>query len=281
MAIEPVAEPPEPVHAEIFLHRFGVDVPHAATVEIARSRVMGGVRALPVIVGRQGEDAEGAPDPVVDRPGAEEGAVAAIVQDHEEAHQETRRRKRKRERKPVADMQQRPHRRPEGDERRQCHHDFGDAPYEVRVAIARQRAGQSLQVRQKGGGGKSGFGLGHRVSLGASVSREAGASPGETTGNTGIGLLGARGGGAPAPENENKEPDGVLPKSLNLAWRQFIDGAGGPKCGRRATPQASPLRGGMFSLTVSALRMLGWIVRERKWKAQSFAVSGGLSRLRA
>ena len=54
--------------------------------------VMRGVRTLPVVIGRQRQDAERAADPIVHRAGAKEGAVPAIVLDHEQPHQKPGRR---------------------------------------------------------------------------------------------------------------------------------------------------------------------------------------------
>ena len=89
MAIEAVAEPLAPAQSQIFSDRQRYDVAQAATVEIAGGGVMGRVRALPIIIGRQGDDAEHAPDPVVDRAMAKEGAVAAIVLDEKQPHQKS------------------------------------------------------------------------------------------------------------------------------------------------------------------------------------------------
>ena len=73
---------------------------------------MGRVRALPVIVRGEREDAQGASDPVIDHAGAKEGAVTAIMLDHEEPDQEPGRRESQGEGQPVAHMHECPHRRP-------------------------------------------------------------------------------------------------------------------------------------------------------------------------
>ena len=101
MAVEPVAQPPEPRQREIFAHGQGVDVAHAAQVEIARGGVMRRMGAAPEIVRREREHAERAADPVVDQAMAEEGAVPAIVLDHEQPHQETGGRHGERQGEPV------------------------------------------------------------------------------------------------------------------------------------------------------------------------------------
>ena len=70
MAIEPIGEALAPVEAQVFVDGQRLDVAHASPAEIAGRRMMGRVRALPVIVRGQREDAEGASDPVIDRAGA-------------------------------------------------------------------------------------------------------------------------------------------------------------------------------------------------------------------
>ncbi len=57
-------------------------------VQIPRRGVMRGVRAPPVVVGGEGEDPDDPPRPVVHGLVREEGAVAAVVLDHEQAQQE-------------------------------------------------------------------------------------------------------------------------------------------------------------------------------------------------
>ena len=51
---------------------------------------MDGVRAAPEIIGRQRQHADHPAHPVICQAMAEEGAVAAVVLDHEQPHQETR-----------------------------------------------------------------------------------------------------------------------------------------------------------------------------------------------
>ena len=58
-------------------------------VEVARARVMDRVRVSPGRVRRQREHAEQPADPIVGGALAEEGAVAAIVLDHEEPHEKS------------------------------------------------------------------------------------------------------------------------------------------------------------------------------------------------
>ena len=167
MAIEAVAEPPAPIESQILFDRQRDDVAQAATVEIAGGGVMGRVRALPIVVGRQGDDAEHAPDPVVERAVTKERAVTAIVLDEKQPHQKSGRGQRKREGQPIADVHQRPHCRPQRDEGREGDGDFGQAPRELGVAIAGENAGKPLRLRQGGRRrrrqGAVGHGLPHPV----------------------------------------------------------------------------------------------------------------------
>ncbi len=147
MAIEPIAEALAPAQSQVFSHRQRFDVAQAATVEIAGGGVMGRVGALPIIIGRQGDDAEHASDPVVDRAMAEEGAVAAIVLDEKQPHQKSRRRQGQSKAQPVTDVHQRPHRRPKRDEGGEGDGDLGQAPSEFGIAVARENAWETLRLR--------------------------------------------------------------------------------------------------------------------------------------
>ena len=64
-----------------------VDVAKAAAIQISRCRVMDGVGAAPQVVRRHGDNADHAADPIIGKTMTEEGAVAAIVLDHEETQQ--------------------------------------------------------------------------------------------------------------------------------------------------------------------------------------------------
>ena len=81
--------------------------------------------------------AEHAADPVIRQAVAEEGAVAAIVLDHEQAHQKARGRQRDQQAEPITDVMQRgPHREPQQRKRQQRDHDLDDAAGAARLAIA-------------------------------------------------------------------------------------------------------------------------------------------------
>src|SRR3546814_13630164 len=70
--------------------RKGVDVADAAAGQVAGAGMVHGMGAAPGVVGSQRQHADRAADPVVGEAGAEEGAVAAIVLDHEGPHEQSR-----------------------------------------------------------------------------------------------------------------------------------------------------------------------------------------------
>ena len=88
VAVDAIEKAPPPAEADIFVDRHRRHVADAAALEIADAGVVAGVGAAPQIVRRQRHDADHPTDPVVGGAPAEEGAVAAIVLDHEEPHQE-------------------------------------------------------------------------------------------------------------------------------------------------------------------------------------------------
>src|ERR1700722_5765166 len=71
----------------------------------------------PEIVGRQGQYANDASDPVIHPTSAEECSVAAIVLDHEEAYEETGSRHGEQQVDPVAGAETGPHENPEAHKR--------------------------------------------------------------------------------------------------------------------------------------------------------------------
>ena len=91
MPVQPIGQPAPDRQRPIFAHRQRIDVAHAAAIEIARGRVMNGMGLPPEIVRRQRQHAEHPADPVVGEPLAEEGAMPAIMLDHEQPQQEARR----------------------------------------------------------------------------------------------------------------------------------------------------------------------------------------------
>ena len=116
--------------------------------------MMSGVGASPEIVRRQRQHPDHATDPVVGAAAMEEGAVAAIVLDHEQAHEKARGRHREQQARPIAEIEGYPHQKPERDQRPGCDDEFDDAACGVRSAIARQglvsSGGHRAQQRSSG-----------------------------------------------------------------------------------------------------------------------------------
>jgi len=105
-----------------------------------------GVGAPPEIIRREREHAEHASDPVVGMPLAKEGAVSAIMLDHEKADQEACRRQGEQEAEPVAEAQGRPHQHPEQDERPGRDRELENTPPAARLAVARKELRPSAGV---------------------------------------------------------------------------------------------------------------------------------------
>ena len=102
VAVEPVAKLSPAGKRLVFGDGKRRDVAHAALVEIACACMMRSMRAAPVIVGGQRQDAEDAADPVVGMTIGEEGAVPAIVLDHEQADEKACSRDNQNQSPPVA-----------------------------------------------------------------------------------------------------------------------------------------------------------------------------------
>ena len=81
--IDAIAQPPPRRQREVLTHGERVDIPDPAAVEIARCRVVDGVSASPEVVRRERQHPDHASDPVIGETAMEEGAVTAIVLDHE------------------------------------------------------------------------------------------------------------------------------------------------------------------------------------------------------
>ena len=128
MAIQPIAQPAPARQRQIFAHRQGIDVADAAALQIARGRMMNGVRSPPEIIGRQGEHAERAAGPVIGEAMAEECAVAAVVLDHEQPHQEAGGRHGEQQAQPPEPKRiGQPHQRPQARQRTEGDAEFDDA----------------------------------------------------------------------------------------------------------------------------------------------------------
>ena len=72
--------------------------------------MVNGVRASPEIVRRERKHTDHASDPVVCETMTKEGAMTAIVLDHEQAHEKAGGRHREQQAKPVAKIERCPHR---------------------------------------------------------------------------------------------------------------------------------------------------------------------------
>jgi hypothetical protein len=147
MTVQPVFQAAPARQRQIFFHRQRIDVADAAAFEIAGAGMMNGMAAAPEIVGRAGQDAERAADPVIDRFVAEERAVAAIVLNHEQPHQEAGGRHRQQQRQPPeAVTVGQPHCHPERDQGACADADFENAAPGARLAIAQQPLGPGARV---------------------------------------------------------------------------------------------------------------------------------------
>ena len=157
VAIEPVADPAPERPRVIFGNGEGDDIADAARIEIAARGVVDRVGAPPAIVGGESQDADGAADPVIDLPYAEEGAVAAIVLDHEEPQQEPGGRDGEEEPPPEAVLHRNPGQNPERDQGDDGDPELEDTPQPVRRAIGHH----ALQPFEFGRRGGSLCGIGH------------------------------------------------------------------------------------------------------------------------
>src|ERR1700687_817449 len=109
--------------------------------------MMNGMRSLPEIVGRQGEHAQRAADPVVGEAMAEECAVPAIVLDHEQPHQESRGRNGEQQAKPPkSQVIERAHQRPEQNEGSESDAELEQAARAVGFTVAHENLGPGARV---------------------------------------------------------------------------------------------------------------------------------------
>src|SRR5205807_575973 len=89
IAIKAIAEPLPGTEAQVFLDGQGVDIAVAASIEIARSRVMNGMQLAPAVVRGESKDAATDAQDIVDLFGLEVRAVAAIMLNDEHAHEQS------------------------------------------------------------------------------------------------------------------------------------------------------------------------------------------------
>ena len=137
MTIEPVLQAAPARARIIFAHSQRIDIADAAAIEIAGGGVVNGVGAAPEIIGRHGENADDAANPVVRPFIREECAVAAIVLDHEQPHQKPCCRNRDQQRHPpIAQRIDEPGRSPERDQWQSRDRQFDHAADAARLAVA-------------------------------------------------------------------------------------------------------------------------------------------------
>lgn len=86
VAINAIAKPPPKAAGVIFLYRQGVDIAIAAFIEIGGGGMVQRVQPAPIVIGRDGEEGKDAACPVIQAVVIEEGTVAAIMLDDENAH---------------------------------------------------------------------------------------------------------------------------------------------------------------------------------------------------
>jgi hypothetical protein len=98
-----------------------------------------GVAAPPEIVGRQRQDANDAPDPVIRTTTVEERPVAAIGLNHKETHEEAGSRDREQQAAPIAGAERGRHQGPNDCEGHGRDRKFHHAPRGTRLAIACER----------------------------------------------------------------------------------------------------------------------------------------------
>ncbi len=132
----------------VFLKGEGHHVADPPVTQIAGMAVMDRMGAPPDIVGRQGDDAERPPDPVADIAVSDEGAVAAIVLDAEEAHEEQAVDRRDQEGAEIAVARDPAGKDPQEDEAHDADGEFEAASHHIWFAVFRQ----DLNPVARGGG---------------------------------------------------------------------------------------------------------------------------------
>jgi hypothetical protein len=128
---------------EKLTHAQRVDVAKTPVIEITRTRMMTCMITSPVIIRRQGYDADRAADPIVRKTPVEERPVAAVVLDHEESDEQARRGRRRQQ--PNGHGQRQSTSGPDAKEGHCCDHQLENASRAIGLAIKgeqpRQRAG--------------------------------------------------------------------------------------------------------------------------------------------
>jgi hypothetical protein len=152
MPVQAIADPSPQRPGAKLAHRQRVDIADAAAIEVSGSRVVDGVVVAPVVVGRHGQHATDAADPVIRQAVTEEGAVTAIVLDHEQPHHQPPCRHGEKQRDPISEVQAEPHQRPQGDKRHDRDRDLDAAAPIAGLAVARKVSRQELRLRRRCGG---------------------------------------------------------------------------------------------------------------------------------
>src|ERR1041384_5005796 len=126
------------IEHKILLYDQRVDDANPAAIKISGCRMMSGVGAPPKIIRRQCQHADHATYPIIGAAAMEEGAVTAVVLDHEQAYEKASGRHREQQAGPIAKIEGNPHQEPECDQRPGCDDELDNAACGVRSAIARQ-----------------------------------------------------------------------------------------------------------------------------------------------
>ena len=108
---------------------------------------MHGMGAPPKTIGRERQYADDPTGPIVCPAMPEKGPVAAIVLDHEESHQESRGWYGERKREPVAEIERRPHQKPERNERDNCDDDLDDAAAIAGLPVGHENLRPGARIR--------------------------------------------------------------------------------------------------------------------------------------
>ena len=147
VAIQSVAKALEGRERAILFHRQHLDGPQTSTVQVRGCRVMDGMGATPVAVGRHGEHANAATHPGVRRRAWQEGLVTAIVLYHEQPNEKCCGRWNKSQAPPPssgdADIDSGPQRQ----QWNECDREFEEAARHARLLERREGGAQGLGVR--------------------------------------------------------------------------------------------------------------------------------------
>src|SRR5256886_5325496 len=85
--VKPVFQTTPPGKRPVFAHGQRIEIADTAAIEVAGGSMMNRMRAAPAVVGREGEHAKDAADPVIRQTAGKKGAMTAVVLDHEQAYE--------------------------------------------------------------------------------------------------------------------------------------------------------------------------------------------------